>query len=174
MKKLIVLTGPESTAKSTLSKGLAQHYSGKDFPEFARTYLQGKSVDYHYKFKDVEAIAKGQIAQYKEAVSGDAEYVFFDTWLIVSKVWFDWVYQRHPDWFENAIDEHPVSLYLLCQPDIPWEPDSLRENGGEVRNELFEIYKKELQQRNLPFVEIGGDGDERLKNAIAAIDSFNF
>ncbi|RKD89710.1 AAA family ATPase [Mangrovibacterium diazotrophicum] len=174
MKKLIVLTGPESTAKSTLSKDLAEHFVGKYYPEFARTYLQDKSADYHYQFEDVEAIAKGQLSQYQEAVAGDSAYAFFDTWLIVTKVWFDWVYNRRPEWLEQSIADYPIGLYLLCKPDIPWEPDPLRENGGEVREKLYEIYKTELIQRNLPFVEIGGEGEERLQNAIAAINGFNF
>jgi len=62
----------------------------------------------------------------------------------------------------------------LCKPDIPWEPDPLRENGGEVREKLYEIYKAELVQRNLPFVEIRGEGGERLQNAIDAINGFDF
>ncbi|WP_163717935.1 AAA family ATPase [Mangrovibacterium lignilyticum] len=172
MKKLIVLTGPESTAKSTLSKQLANHFGGRDFPEFARNYLSGKTGEYGYE--DVEAITRGQLAQYDEAMADKAEYQFFDTWLIVTKVWFDWVYKRQPLWLEPAITDHPVNLYLLCKPDIPWEPDPLRENGGEVRSKLYDIYKQEFQKRNLSFLEIGGEGDDRLKNAIDAINNFRF
>lgn len=171
-KKLIVLTGPESTAKSTLSLELARYFGGVQYPEFARQYLTGKPE--HYGYDDVEAIARGQLAQYTESLAQPGEYVFFDTWLIVTKVWFDWVYRRCPDWLEAAIAGHPVDLYLLCRPDIPWEPDPLRENGGEQREQLFGIYRDELIARNLPFAEVGGVGPGRLQNAIDAVSQFNF
>lgn len=170
MTKKIVLTGPESTAKSTLSRQLAAHYHGIDVPEFARQYLAERGADYSYA--DVEAIAREQVKQYELAVAAKPEFVFFDTWLIVTKVWFDWVYQRVPAWLEKAIADLPVDLYLLCRPDIAWEPDPLRENGGEERLKLFEIYKEELQQRGLNFVEIGGEGDERFRSAQAAVKQF--
>ena len=171
MKKLIVLTGPESTAKSTLSQQLAVRFNGIQLPEFARTYLSGKTDPYRYE--DVEAIARGQIAQYNDALEHEAAFVFFDTWLIVTKIWFEWVYRQEPAWLEPEIAGHPMHLFLLCKPDIPWEPDPLRENGGEQREKLFEIYKNELVRRKLAFVEIGGEGDHRLQNAITAINNFN-
>lgn len=65
-----------------------------------------------------------------------------------------------------------IDLYLLCLPDIPWEPDPLRENGGEHRQQLFDAYKNELVKRNLNFIEVGGIGDARLENAIKAVKEF--
>ncbi len=169
MKRKIVLTGPESTAKSTLSKLLASHFNGVNVPEFARDYLAKKGHSYSYD--DVEAIAKGQIEQYHNSLKSEGDYVFFDTWLIVTKVWFEWVFQKEPVWLETSMTELPIDLYLLCKPDIPWEPDPLRENGGEERIKLFEIYKNELVKRKLPFIEINGEGEERVQQAIAAVKS---
>jgi len=171
-QRRIVLTGPESTAKSTLSQLLASHYGGTAYPEFARDYLNERGE--HYYYTDVEAIARGQISQYHHSLENDGKFFFFDTWLIVTKIWFEWVYSKEPDWLEPTIENHPMDLYLLCRPDIPWEPDPLRENGGEQREKLFEIYKTELMERDFPFVEIGGEGEERLQNAIEAINNFNF
>jgi NadR type nicotinamide-nucleotide adenylyltransferase len=172
MTKIIVLTGPESTAKSTLVYGLAKRFNGKSFPEFARTYLENKGQAYTYE--DIEAIAKGQIQQYENAVASACGFVFLDTWLFVTKVWFEWVYKRRPDWLDEAIRQRPVHLYLLCKPDIPWEPDPLRENGGGQREKLYEVYRQELVSRNLSFAEIGGEGEYRVKNAVDVITKFNF
>ena len=59
----VVLYGPESTGKSTLSKALAEHYKTAFVPEYARTYLQVK-WDQHSALctkEDLEPIAMGQM-----------------------------------------------------------------------------------------------------------------
>jgi len=168
MNKIIVITGPESTAKSTLTKELATYFDGVWFPEYAREYLEGKTG---YTYGDVEKIARKQIGQYEAARRVQNGLVFLDTWLIITKVWFEWVYKRVPFWLEEAITEYPVDLFLLCRPDIPWKPDPLRENGGGQREQLFRIYKNELLTRGFCFAEVGGDGETRLRNAIEALKS---
>lgn len=165
----IAITGPESTAKSTLAEALARHFDGIFYPEYAREYFQDHSTQYTYK--DLEEITKKQIEQFHESANSAAKLVFFDTWLIITKVWFQWAYQAEPDWLEEEITDLPIDLYLLCVPDIPWEPDPLREHGGEERLQLFDAYKSELQQRKLKFVEISGIGEQRVQNAIKAVKS---
>lgn len=171
MKKLIrvAVTGPESTAKSSLSIALANYFNGTFYPEYAREYFKDHSSEYTYS--DVEIIAKKQIEQYHDSGKSSNEFVFFDTWLIITKVWFQWAFNREPSWLDTAIAELPMDLYLLCAPDIPWEPDLLRENGGEQRQRLFEAYKKELIFRNLNFMEVSGEGEIRVQNAIQAVKS---
>ena len=65
-----------------------------------------------------------------------------------------------------------MDLFLLCSPDLPWEADPVRENGGETRIKLFDQYREELKHYGFNFVEISGTGDDRLTNAIAAIRDF--
>lgn len=167
MSKIIVLTGPESTAKSTLTKELARYFDGICFPEYAREYLSGKMNGYTYA--DVEYIAQKQIEQYEQAAQIRNKLVFLDTWLIITKVWFQWVFKLVPDWLEEAITNHPVDLFLLCRPDIPWQPDPLRENGGEEREKLFLIYKYELLSRGFYYREVAGEGKMRVTNAIETV-----
>jgi len=170
-KMRIVVTGPESTGKTTLALQLADYFGGKYIPEFAREYVE--KLARHYTFEDVEAIARKQVNQYFETDQNADKYCFFDTWLIITKVWFQWVYGKQPDWLEDEIVGCPVDLYLLCRPDLPWEADAVRENGGESRLLLFEQYRNELIRYGFNFVEIEGSGDQRLKNAISAILNFS-
>jgi len=165
----IVVTGPESTGKTTLAKQLAEFYHGQYIQEYAREYIE--KLPHPYTYEDVEDIAKAQVKQFQETQSSLDRVFIFDTWLIITKVWFDWVFGKTPLWIEGQIRGCPMELFLLCEPDLPWEADRVRENGGENRVKLFMQYRKELVHYGFNFVEISGTGDERLTNAIAAINN---
>lgn len=158
----IAVTGPESTGKSLMAKYLAERYNGIFVPEYAREYIQ--SIHRPYSYNDIEIIARQQVQQYNEWKNENAP-VFFDTWLIITKVWFDWVYQRVPGWLEKSIYSCPIDLFLLMQPDIPWKADPARENGGENRIKLYHRYKQELENYGFCYTEIGGTGTQRYRNA---------
>lgn len=145
MMKRIGIIGPESTGKSTLAQYLAKRYHGVYVPEYARTYME--NINRPYTMEDVETIAKHQIEQLQHLSDG---LYFFDTELIVTKVWFDYKYHRVPLWLEEAIHAYPMDTYLLTYPDIKWEPDPVRENP-DIRLELFERYEQEIQQLNIPY-----------------------
>ena len=166
----IVITGPESTGKSTLSEQLAGHYKTVFIPEYARFYIE--NLHRPYTFDDVEHIAHQQIKEAEDYESMASKLLFLDTYLIITKVWFDVVYHHCPDWVVEAIKNSGIDLFLLCKTDLPWEPDPVRENGGEMREQLFLMYKHELEQFGLPYCIIAGQGAKRLENAIAAIDAY--
>ena len=166
----IAVTGPESTGKTTLARQLAELFHGEYIPEFAREYVE--KLPHHYTFLDVETIARTQVEQYLNTKANSEKIFIFDTWLIITKVWFKWVYGITPKWLEDQIKNCPIDLFLLCCPDLPWEADAVRENGGENRMKLFEEYRKELTGYGFNFVEIYGKDDQRLTNAAAAIRNF--
>jgi len=163
----IAVTGPESTGKTTLARQLAELFHGEYIPEFAREYV--KKLPHHYTFQDVEIVARTQVEQYLSTKVSSEKMFIFDTWLIITKVWFKWVYGITPKWLEDQIKNCPIDLFLLCCPDLPWEADAVRENGGENRMKLFEEYRQELIGYGFNFVEIRGTGDQRLTNAADVI-----
>lgn len=165
----IAVTGPESTGKTTLAIQLAELYNGQYIPELAREYVE--KLPRHYSYDDIELIAKMQVNQYLSTTSGTSQLFFFDTWLIITKVWFNWVFGKAPYWLHDRIYECPIDLFLLCLPDLPWEPDSVRENGGENRLKLLEQYRNELQHYGFNFVEIGGIGNSRIQTGVDAINN---
>jgi NadR type nicotinamide-nucleotide adenylyltransferase len=165
----IVVTGPESTGKTTLAKQLAEYYHGNYIPEYARQFIEQLPRD--YTFEDVEAIAMAQVKQFQETRDSSDRIFIFDTWLIITKVWFNWVFCETPLWLEDQIRSCPIDLFLLCHPDLPWEADRVRENGGENRVRLFNQYREELNKYGFNFVEISGTGKDRLTNTIAAISN---
>lgn len=168
----IVITGPESTGKTTLSEILANELNAALIPEYARSYVE--SLQRHYNYDDVEQIARHQAGQERLlAESTEKKILFMDTWLILTKVWFDVVYGTVPDWIEDYIASSDIDLFLVCRPDLPWVPDPVRENGGEMRNILFDRYCREIEQYGFRFGIVEGEGDTRRLNAMKLIRDFN-
>ena len=98
-------------------------------------------------------------------------FLFCDTEQIVNKIWCDEKFGTCHPWILDKILTHRYDLYLLCEPDLRWEADPLRENP-EDRERLFELYKKELEVNKFPFVIINGQGKERLNKALEAMQRF--
>lgn len=167
MKKIAII-GPECTGKTTLSQQLAEHFNTVWIPEFAREYILKLKI--HYTFEDIELIAKHQFSQINNNYPEANRFVFFDTELIITKIWFKVVYNRVPEWIDSAIRNSNFHFHFLCNTDLPWEPDIVRENGGEMREKLFSIYKEELIHYNFPFYTIAGKDEDRLQQAITTIN----
>jgi len=168
--KKVVITGAESTGKTTLAKDLARMAGTVWIPEFAREYVGNLKKPYRYE--DVERIARKQREQPAEYLEAARGYLFLDTYLIITRVWFREVFKREPHWLEEALRKREIDLYLLCETDIPWIPDPLRENPGARREYLSGLYKKELDALKLPWQPVTGYGEERLKNACTILQQF--
>jgi len=165
MNRHFYLVGAESTGKSTLTFQLAGYYHSPGIREYAREYLMhlGRPYTYH----DLELIAGEQLRLIVE--NEHQPMVFFDTDLINIKVWFQEVYSKVPEWFLTEMESHGKGTYLICQPDIPWEPDPLRENPSR-RDHLNELYEKELVLAGFPYFRVTGFGAERFENAVKIVE----
>ena len=168
MIRRISITGPESTGKSELAARLAIHYKTAWVPEYAREYLA--RLDRAYERQDLLSIAQGQVEK-ENKKSGEAKrYLFCDTDPLVIKIWSHFKYRQCDHRIESMVDDHVYQLYLLCDIDLPWVADPLREHPGR-RKELFDLYLDELSRLGRPYGIIRGIGEERLSNAISIIES---
>ena len=166
--KIIAITGAESTGKSNLARELSEHYGAPFIPEYARDYIQ--NLDRKYTFEDVEYIAQKQVEQYNDLIKSDFQVIFLDTWLLITKVWFEVVFGRVPHWIENELKNTKIDLFLVCDTDLPWISDPVRENGGENRERLQEKYISEIGKYGFPYEIIQGMNGTRVQNAISVID----
>ena len=178
MLKKIVIIGPESTGKSTLCEQLAQYYDTMWCPEFAREYLLTNGIDYTYD--DLLNIAKGQVALEDEftlmmdprsPLPIPHSLLFIDTNMYVMKVWCEFVFNDCHRFILDQIVERKYDLYLLCNTDLPWIKDPLREYPDLAsRKKLYNIYEDMMINQSVPWVEISGSYEERLQKAITAVD----
>lgn len=162
----IVISGPESTGKTALAIFLSKKLHGRLIPEYARNYVS--NLDRPYSFKDVEHIARWQKERY-HAVKSSERIVVIDTWLIITRVWFEVVFHKVPHWINAELRENKPDLFLLCYPDIDWQPDPVRENGGKMRFILYDKYESLFKQHAYPYEVIKGIGEDRSNNALKAI-----
>ena len=173
MIKKIVVIGPESTGKSSLCKALANHYKTIWVKEFAREYLEKNGAD--YTFENLYEIAVGQIKAEEDGITKviatskmqNASLLFIDTDLHVIKIWSEYVFNKCDNRLLTEITKREYDLYLLCDIDLPWVKDDLREYPDvKVRQKLFHYYKEEMAAQKTPWKVIRGNYAERLADAI--------
>jgi len=171
--KKVVIIGPESTGKSTLCTQLSAHFDTIWCPEYAREYLLANGTAYSYN--DLLTIAKGQLKLEEQfiAMLKNQKPLFIDTDMYVLKVWCEFVFGKCHRFILNQIIERKYDLYLLCNTDLPWVKDELREYPDiEKRQTLYKTYKDILINQSVPWVEISGKADERLIKAISAVEKY--
>jgi NadR type nicotinamide-nucleotide adenylyltransferase len=170
VKKVCVI-GPECTGKTELSKFLAAHFKTSCVDEYARAYLNklGKT----YNQADLTKIAHGQLRMEDEWLNESNKIMICDTNLIVIKVWSEHKYGNCDKEILEKMAERKYDLYLLTNIDIPWQDDPQREHPDK-REHFWNIYKNEVAQTNVQFVEISGDREARRKTAVDAIGKYLF
>ncbi len=177
MIKKVVIIGPESTGKSTLCEQLSAHYRTTWVKEYAREYLLANGTQ--YTFENLLDVAKGQIIKEESGLQSlkhdeshaDSRLVFIDTDMYVMKVWCEFVFDKCHHWILNTIVERKYDLYLLCNVDLPWVKDELREYPDLAnREKLYHHYKDIMVNQPVLWIDINGYYEERLQKAIDAVN----
>lgn len=169
MKRIVVI-GPESTGKSTLSEQLAEHYNTIWVPEYARQYIE--ELPRPYEQHDLLAIAEGQLSLEDERAALANKILICDTDLHVIRVWSEHKYHGCDPLILAYIACRKYDLYLLTYVDIPWQEDPQREYPDpQMREYFYKVYKDIVMASGVPWVEIKGNFEERLATAVSAIDA---
>lgn len=163
----IAVTGPESCGKTSLAEGLAHHYGVSFIPEFAREYLLNKKGI--YAFSDLDFIADGQIHAIQLAIKNQNNLLISDTEMLVMSIWSDVKFGKVSSYIQNALIIQKFDHYFICDTDIPWEADPLRENEHD-RDFLLKCYLEKAKKMNYSYTLLSGNHQTRLKKAVEIID----
>lgn len=164
----VAVTGSECTGKTALADALAKHYGTVVVPEYVRLFVEDNQRA--PEASDVEAIALGQLELERARVESAHRLLLLDTDLLSTMVYSHHYYGDCPAWIEQTFLERPADLYLLCDIDVPWVPDGNQRDRGDLREEMQDLFRQALVDRNLDFAEIRGSLSERVHESIRAID----
>jgi len=168
----IVLFGPESTGKTTISQQLARHYNTVWVPEYAREYLQNKWNNFRKTCEndDLIPIAIGQMKMENDLSKKADRVLICDTDLLETKVYSQEYYGGYVDpRLDEAAQTNTYDLYLLTYIDTPWEADDLRDRP-ELRLEMFQAFENALKTHGKKYIILKGSRKKRFNKAVKAID----
>lgn len=164
--KTILVTGPESIGKSTLSQALSIHYDGQCIDEYARSYLETNGSA--YSFSDLDKIAQIHFDKYLKA--NDTNLLFLDTFLLNIKIWAEFKFEKTIDFVEEKLELIDFSHILLLEPNIDWQEDQFRENKENAKL-LFDKFEFYINHYNWTYTKVNKKGPQRLQQAIEIINS---
>ena len=169
---IIAILGAESTGKTTLAAALAAGLSSQGVPrvawvpELLREWCaaQGRTPR-----RDEQA---GILRAQNERIAAAAathDVVVCDTTGLMTAVYSRLIFgDRSLD--ALAIAEHRgVALSLLTALDLPWVADGHQRDGPQVREPVDNTLRELLLAHALPFAVVGGQAEQRVANAMAAV-----
>jgi HTH-type transcriptional regulator, transcriptional repressor of NAD biosynthesis genes len=169
----LVVIGAESTGKTELAGWLSAQLGVFWSEEHARSYAERRGGGHLLVREDVEPIARGQLSGEEAVVARAAEaghaLVVHDTDLLSTAVYAELYYGAGsiPPWLRTAAHERTPALYLLCDTDIPWMGDGVRD-GVIDREAMRRAFSAAVGAQDAPVVPITGSREERRATALAA------
>ncbi|KQS04367.1 N-acetylglucosamine-6-phosphate isomerase [Sphingomonas sp. Leaf357] len=168
MTRTICLHGPESTGKSTLAPRLARALGGAVVDEYGRTFAEANGLD--FTMADLVRIAETHDGITRALAAGGIDPLILDTDPLMTAVWADMLFGHRDPWFDTW--QGTADLYLLLDIDLPWVEDGTRMFGSvEDRQRFFDLSRAELERRGVRWALVGGQGDGRFANALAAVEA---
>jgi HTH-type transcriptional regulator, transcriptional repressor of NAD biosynthesis genes len=167
----VCVLGAESTGKTTIAAALAEHYRTLWVPEYGAPYHHVGRGDPYRPWTSDEFLHIARIRDWlEEFLAGYATRVLFcDTETFVTAVFHEvYLGERNAE-LEALVEPQRYALYLLCDLDTPFHPDRLGLRREEARRAMHERYVEHLRASGVPWIELRGTHEERLRGALEAV-----
>jgi HTH-type transcriptional regulator, transcriptional repressor of NAD biosynthesis genes len=168
----VCFLGAESTGTTTLSKAIANHYKTVWVPEYGRMYSEGKifaGEEAEWRTEEFINIAKIQAMTEDLLAESGNGLVICDTDPFATSVWHERYMGNQSKDLEDFANGRSYDLYIVTGDEIPFVQDGLRD-GEHIRHKMHERFIEKLTETNRHFICVNGSVEERLKQAIGAID----
>lgn len=167
--KKIVITGAESTGKTTVARHLANRFHTVWAHEFAREYLD--ALGRYVEEPDIPEIARGQMAL-EDRMQRQANRIYFcDTDLMATIIYSNYYFGSCPDFIPRALKDRTGDFYLFMDTDIPWVEDPQRD-APHLRQEFRQTFLAILQEYGVAYEIVGGSYEKRLQNAAIMVQNY--
>jgi nicotinamide riboside kinase len=169
----IALLGAESTGKTQLAAELAAHLCAQGkravaVPEVLREWCTRAGRE--PRPEEQLPIAREQESLVDDAAAR-ADVVIADTTALMVAIYSGMAFEDG-ELLRFALErQRGYDVTLLCALDLPWVADGLQRVGPEVRDAVDAQIREALARARIPYRMVYGSGDERLRNALVAIDS---
>jgi HTH-type transcriptional regulator, transcriptional repressor of NAD biosynthesis genes len=164
--KKIILLGSESTGKSTLTEKLAAHFSTCFVPEMAREILEKTTDCTPAHLEEIALLHARTIGQF---IGQANKLLFIDTDITITESYSLFLFNTElqaDDWIREA---NKGDLYFFLETDCPFVQDGTRLDEIE-RNKLSLSHKEQLRKKNIEYISIGGNWNNRLSTMIDIIN----
>ncbi len=168
----VALLGAESTGKTAMAAGIAAHWRAQGLAvhavgEYLREWCdrEGRTP----RPQEQMGIAQEQA---RRALQAPPEHwVVADTTPLMIAVYSDMLFDD-TSLYEFALQHQQYyDLTLLTGLDLPWVADGQQRDGPHVREPVDALVRGALDKAGVAYKVIYGHGDQRLKQALQAIQA---
>ncbi|MFY7975089.1 MAG: AAA family ATPase [Rubrivivax sp.] len=172
---VVAVVGAESTGKSTLSHALAAALRER-LPRGTRVAVVAEwlrewceSTGRTPQVQEQASILRGQHERIT-AAREHHDWVVADTTPLMTAVY------SHIVFGDDSLRNRAIQLHAACADatlltalDLPWQPDGHQRDGAHVREPVDAVLRQWLGQARLPYSVVHGLGEQRVANALAAL-----
>lgn len=165
--RTVAIVGAESTGKSTLAEGLADHFGTCWVPEYLREFVEVQQRTPHEE--DQYPIACEQVAREDAAAGHCTGWLFCDTTPMMTAIYSAHYFGRVDAPLAALAARRRYAFTVVTAPDGPWIADGLQRESAAVRQQIHQQVLDALAARQSAFVLVRGTLSERIDQVARAL-----